>query len=32
LERLLMVAENKKNLKSVGRGLTYLDGVRLNIA
>jgi len=32
LERLLMAAENRKNLKSIARGLTYLDGVRLNIA
>ena len=31
IERLLMVTENRNNLKSVGRGLTYLDGVRLNI-
>lgn len=31
LERLLMVIENTNNLKSVGKSLTYLDGVRLNI-
>lgn len=31
LERLLMVTEKSPNLKGVGRGLTYLDGVRLNI-
>jgi pyrrolysyl-tRNA synthetase-like protein len=31
LERLLMVKEGRKNIKSVARSLTYLDGVRLNI-
>ena len=31
LERLLMVKENSPNLGSVGRSLTYLDGVPLNI-
>ncbi len=31
LERLLMAKEKRSNLKSVGRSLTYLDGVRLNI-
>jgi len=31
LERLLMVKEGRKNIKSVARGLSYLDGVRLNI-
>ncbi len=31
LERLLMIKENKKNLKSISKSLTYLDGVRLNI-
>lgn len=31
LECLLMVIENTNNLKSVGKSLTYLDGVRLNI-
>jgi phenylalanyl-tRNA synthetase alpha chain len=31
LERLLMVKEGRRNIKSVARGLTYLDGVRLNI-
>jgi pyrrolysyl-tRNA synthetase-like protein len=31
LERLLMVAENSGNLAKVGRSLTYLDGIRLNI-
>ena len=31
LERLLMVAENNKNLGRMGRSLAYLDGVRLNI-
>jgi hypothetical protein len=29
LERLLMVKERRKNIKSVARSLTYLDGVRL---
>jgi phenylalanyl-tRNA synthetase alpha chain len=31
LERLLMAAENNKNVAKVGRSLAYLDGVRLNI-
>ena len=31
LERLLMVAENTRNLAKIGRSLTYLDGIRLNI-
>jgi pyrrolysyl-tRNA synthetase-like protein len=31
LERLLMVTENTGNLAKVGRSLTYLDGIRLNI-
>lgn len=31
LERLLMVSEGSQNLRKVGRSLTYLDGVRLNI-
>jgi phenylalanyl-tRNA synthetase alpha chain len=31
LERLLMVAENTSNLAKLGRSLTYLDGIRLNI-
>jgi phenylalanyl-tRNA synthetase alpha chain len=31
LERLLMAKEKRSNLKSVGRSLTYLDGIRLNI-
>ena len=31
LERLLMVAEGSHNLGSVGRSISYLDGVRLNI-
>jgi phenylalanyl-tRNA synthetase alpha chain len=31
LERLLMVAENSSNLAKMGRSLTYLDGIRLNI-
>ncbi len=31
LERLLMVAENSNNLAKMGRSLTYLDGIRLNI-
>lgn len=31
LERLLMVKEGSHNLGSVGRSLTYLDGVPLNI-
>ena len=31
LERLLMAAEGSRNLKQVGRSLTYLDGVRLNV-
>ena len=31
LERLLMVAEGSRNLAKMGRSLTYLDGIRLNI-
>ena len=31
LERLLMVAENSKSLKRMGKSLAYLDGIRLNI-
>jgi phenylalanyl-tRNA synthetase alpha chain len=31
LERLLQVAEETSNLARVGRSLTYLDGIRLNI-
>jgi len=31
LERLLMVSEKSMNLKRMGRSLTYLDGIRLNI-
>lgn len=31
LERLLMVKEEAQNVQSMGRSLTYLDGVRLNI-
>lgn len=31
LERLLMVKEGAQNVQSMGRSLTYLDGVRLNI-
>lgn len=31
LERLLMVAQNTRNLAKVGRSLTYLNGIRLNI-
>lgn len=31
LERLLMVAEGSQNLKRMGRSLSYLDGIRLNI-
>jgi pyrrolysyl-tRNA synthetase-like protein len=31
LERLLMVAENSESLAKMGRSLTYLDGIRLNI-
>jgi phenylalanyl-tRNA synthetase alpha chain len=31
LERLLMVAENSSNLAKMGRSLTYLNGIRLNI-
>ncbi len=31
LERLLMVAANSSNLAKMGRSLTYLDGIRLNI-
>lgn len=31
LERLLMVKENSHNLAKMGRSLSYLDGIRLNI-
>ncbi len=31
LERLLMTAENTQNLAKLGRSITYLDGIRLNI-
>ncbi len=31
LERLLMVAQNSTHLAKMGRSLTYLDGIRLNI-
>ncbi|OLN27271.1 pyrrolysine--tRNA(Pyl) ligase large subunit [Desulfosporosinus metallidurans] len=31
LERLLMIKEETQNVQSVGRSLSYLDGVRLNI-
>lgn len=31
LERLLMICKGTKNVQSVARSLTYLDGVRLNI-
>jgi phenylalanyl-tRNA synthetase alpha chain len=31
LERLLMVAQNRRSLGKMGRSLTYLDGIRLNI-
>jgi phenylalanyl-tRNA synthetase alpha chain len=31
LERLLMVAKNSNNLAKMGRSLSYLDGIRLNI-
>ncbi|HEX3033255.1 MAG TPA: pyrrolysine--tRNA(Pyl) ligase large subunit [Bacillota bacterium] len=31
LERLLMVREGGQNVQSMGRSVTYLDGVRLNI-
>lgn len=31
LERILMVAENTRNLAKMGRSLTYLNGIRLNI-
>jgi phenylalanyl-tRNA synthetase alpha chain len=31
LERLLMVAEKSQSLGKMGRSLTYLDGIRLNI-
>ncbi len=31
LERLLMVSENSANLNKMGRSLSYLDGIRLNI-
>lgn len=31
LERLLMASENSRSLARMGRSLTYLDGIRLNI-
>lgn len=31
LERLLMTAENTRNLAKYGRSLAYLDGIRLNL-
>lgn len=31
LERLLMTAENTRNLAKLGRSLAYLDGIRLNL-
>ena len=31
LERLQMTIQGAPNLKRVGRSLTYLDGIRLNI-
>ena len=31
LERLLMVAQESRSLAKMGRSLTYLDGIRLNI-
>ena len=31
LERMLMIAENSRSLGKMGRSLTYLDGIRLNI-
>jgi phenylalanyl-tRNA synthetase alpha chain len=31
LERLLMTAENTRNLAKFGRSLAYLDGIRLNL-
>ena len=31
LERLLMVTEHENSLARLGRSLTYLDGIRLNI-
>jgi pyrrolysyl-tRNA synthetase-like protein len=31
LERLLMAAEKSRNLKKLGRSLTYLNGIRLNV-
>ena len=31
LERLLMAAENIRNLAKLGRSLAYLDGIRLNL-
>jgi len=31
LERLLMIKEGSQNVQSMGRSLTYLNGVRLNI-
>lgn len=31
LERLVMVSEGRRNVRSVGKGISYLDGVRLNL-
>ncbi|MEJ2023485.1 MAG: pyrrolysine--tRNA(Pyl) ligase large subunit, partial [Deltaproteobacteria bacterium] len=31
LERLLMASEGKASLGRMGRSLTYLDGIRLNV-
>lgn len=31
LERLAMVREGRRNVRSVGKGLSYLDGIRLNL-
>ena len=31
LERLLMVSEKSQSLSKMGRSLSYLDGIRLNI-
>ena len=31
LERLVMAANNTRNLARIGRSLTYLDGIRLNL-
>lgn len=31
LERLLMLKNNKKNVKSYSKSITYIDGIRLNI-